>query len=189
MSKELLIKTVKKIENFWEWTKKKDKQNIDKFPRVLFFAGEEYNHELVQNWELQEKIVFTINFDQAKKENMRKVEEEIEKTHDKLCFIHARNINKITDPNLEKMLLPYFDPSQKGAGVVFIVTSSTRDMGKISAPLASRLDCINAETAKPKKFFLDKYFNWVLAGSTCLIFALCLLIFWSKPRKHSEKGK
>ena len=60
---------------------------------------------------------------------------------------------------LEKSFLPFFDPSQKGAGVVFIVTSSTSDMGKLSNPLTSRLDCINVETAKPKQFFLDKYFN------------------------------
>jgi len=180
MNKELLSKSVEETETFWEWTKKNDKGNINRFPRTIFFAGEEYNQELVQNQDLQKKIALTIDFDkEVKKEDMQKIEEKIKENHDKLCFIHVKNINKNTNPDLEKNFLPYFDPSQEGASVVFIVTSSTQDMGKLSTPLTSRLDCINAKTAKPKQFFLDKYFSWVLVGSIFLIFSLGLLITFS----------
>ena len=187
MNKELLLKTVKKTEAFWEWTKKNDEDNINRFPRVLFFAGEEYNQELARNQELQKKIFFTIDFDQVKREDIQKIEEKIKETHDKLCFIYVKNINKVTDSNLEKTFLPYFDPSQEGAGVVFIITSSTPDMGELSTPLTSRLDCINIETAKPKQFFLDKYFYSILIASFLTFLILILFLVYYSNRKEVEE--
>jgi ATP-dependent Lon protease len=87
---------------------------------------------------------------------------------------------------LEQSLLPVFDPQQNtklfNEGInlsdyILIATSSTRNMGQLSAPLTSRLDCINVETAKPRQFFLDKHFISILIGSIFLIFLLLLVIF------------
>ncbi|CAG8654447.1 8268_t:CDS:2, partial [Ambispora gerdemannii] len=69
---------------------------------------------------------------------------------------------------LEKALLPIFDPYQNTklfseeinlSDYILLATSSTRDMGQLSAPLTNRLDCINVETAEPKKFFLDNCYR------------------------------
>jgi len=87
----------------------------------------------------------------------------------KFPIIWFKNLEKIpSGSELEKALLPIFDHQQNTklfkeeidlSQYLLIATSSTRDMGKLSAPLTSRLECVNAETAKPKQFFLDKYFN------------------------------
>nr|CAG8459906.1 1255_t:CDS:10 [Entrophospora candida] len=172
-------------------TERNDKNNINRFPRVIFFAGEEYNQELVQNQELQKKIFLTVDFSQVKKEDIQKIEEKIKETHDELCFIYVKDINKGIDPQQEKTFLPYFDPSQEGSGVVFIITSSTSDMGKLSTPLTSRLDCINAETANPKQFFLDKYFYSILIASflTFLTLILFLTYHYRGREEVEEAGK
>ncbi|MEG7978585.1 MAG: hypothetical protein NY202_01330 [Mollicutes bacterium UO1] len=80
-----------------------------------------------------------------------------------------KNIEKIrSGSSLEKALLPIFDPYQNTklfseeinlSDYILLTTSSTQDMGQLSAPLTSRLDCINVATAEPTKFFLDKYFS------------------------------
>jgi hypothetical protein len=101
----------------------------------------------------------------------------------------VKNINKVTDSNLEKVFLPYFDPSQEGAGVVFIITSSTPDMGKLSTPLTSRLDCINVETAKPKQFFLDKYFYSISFVSFLAFLTLILFLYYSGRKEVEEIEK
>jgi ATP-dependent Lon protease len=102
-------------------------------------------------------------------------------------IIWFKNIEKIiSDFELEQSLLPIFDPQQNTklfgdqtnlSNFILIATSSTRDMGKLSPPLTSRLDCINVATAKPRQFFLDKYFVPISIGSIVLIFALLLVIF------------
>jgi len=67
---------------------------------------------------------------------------------------------------LEKSLLPVFDPQQNSelftekidlSNYILVATSATRNMGELSTPLTSRLDCVNVETTQPKRFFLDKY--------------------------------
>jgi hypothetical protein len=87
---------------------------------------------------------------------------------------------------LEKALLPIFDHQQNSelfnenidlSNFILVATSSTRDMGKLSLPLTSRLECANVATTQPRQFFLDKYFSWVLTGSLLLILALFLVIF------------
>jgi hypothetical protein len=98
---------------------------------------------------------------------------------------------------LENSLLPVFDPWQNSelfsekldlSKYILIATSSTRDMGQLPPPLTSRLDCVNVKTAEPKKFFLDKYFSWILAGSILLIITLLLVIFWPSKAKEEEKS-
>jgi hypothetical protein len=87
---------------------------------------------------------------------------------------------------LEKALLPIFDHQQNNdlfgeeislENYILIATSSTRDMGKLSLPLTSRLECINVETAQTRQFFLDKYFSFLLAGTVFSIGILLVYLF------------
>ncbi|CAG8439733.1 2071_t:CDS:2, partial [Cetraspora pellucida] len=134
------------------------KEGISKnFSWVLFFAGEEYNQELTQQ-EIPEKNI--IDFAQAGQEK--------------------------GDKELEHSLLPIFDHQQNTklfgeeidlSNYTLIATSSTRDMGQLSLPLVSRLECVNVDTVQPKKFFLDKYFE----NDKCLV-----SIQKENRRLHSE---
>ena len=60
---------------------------------------------------------------------------------------------------------------------ILIATSSTRDMGELSLPLTSRLECINVETAQTRQFFLDKYFSFLLVGTIFSIVILLVYLF------------
>lgn len=96
-------------------------------------------------------------------------------------------MEKITSGSeLEKALLPIFDHQQNtdlfGEKVslenyILIATSSTRDMGKLSLPLTSRLECINVKTAQTRQFFLDKYFISLLVGTVFSIVILLVYLF------------
>ncbi|CAJ0833178.1 7696_t:CDS:2 [Entrophospora sp. SA101] len=44
------------------------------------------------------------------------------------------------------------------SGFILIATTSTYETEKLSDPLLSCLDLVNADTSQPKKIFLDKYF-------------------------------
>jgi hypothetical protein len=112
-------------------------------------------------------------------------------------IIWFKNIEKIkNNSRLEKSLLSVFDPQQNMklfgddkidlSKFILISTSSINNMGELSLPLISRLDCINVETAEPKTFFLDKYYDWVLFGSIFLITFLLTIIFWPN-KKRVEK--
>ncbi|CAG8594221.1 10648_t:CDS:10 [Ambispora gerdemannii] len=115
---------------------------------VPLLKNKEYNQELTQNQEIQKKINL-IDFGEVDNE-------------------------KGDGSALEQSLLPIFDPQQNTelfsekekvdlSKYILIATSSTRDMGKLSVPLTSRLECVNVDTAKPRQFFLDKHFSWILA--------------------------
>ncbi|CAG8476915.1 877_t:CDS:2, partial [Racocetra fulgida] len=114
---------------------KAQQEGISKnFSWVLFFAGEEYNQELAQQ-EIPEKNI--IDFAQVGQE----------KEHALLpIFDHQQNTN-------------LFGEAIDLSNYILIATSSTRDMGQLSLPLVSRLECVNVDTVQPKKFFLDKYFE------------------------------
>jgi len=205
MNSSKLLTTLEKEKIVRQKKLEKDKDNIKNNSWVLFFAGEEFNQELAGNQEIQPKINL-IDFAEAGGKEGKWIEEKIKefcnKTENKQLIekkeypiIWFKNIEKIkSGSSLEKALLPIFDPYQNTksfseeinlSDYILLATSSTRDMGQLSAPLTNRLDCINVETAEPKKFFLDKYFNWILAGSILLIITLLLVIFW--PSKEKEE--
>ncbi|CAI2187806.1 3684_t:CDS:2 [Funneliformis geosporum] len=150
------------------------RQNHD-FSRVHLLAGEEHNQELTP---LKEQINL-IDFSQHNHEDPKFIESKIKEIYNNpanqelikkgefpvLCF---KNIEKIgSNQALEEALLPVFDQQQNSqlfnkeidlAKFILIATTSTHETEKLSAPLLSRLDWENADTAQPKKFFLDKYY-------------------------------
>ncbi len=210
MNKELLLETIK-IEKVVRGKKReKDNDNIKEFSWVPFFAGEEYNQVLAQNQELQKSINDNVlDFSQLGDKEGIFIEEKIKEIcnntknkqlieKDDYPIIWFKNIEKIRGGSaLENSLLPVFDPQQNTklfsgeldlSKYILIATSSTRDMGQLPPPLTSRLDCVNVETAEPKKFFLDKYFNWILASSILLMAVLLLVIFWPNKRKRGREN-
>lgn len=205
MNSKLLLKIAKE-KKFRGWKWEKDENNLKDFSWVLFFAGEEFNQELSQN---QEKIKL-IDFSETESKKGEWIEEKIREIYDdsenkKLIeekifpIIWFKNIEKIKSSSaLEQSLLPVFDPQQNTklfneevdlSNYILIATSSTRDMGQLSAPLTSRLGCVNVETAKPQQFFLDKHFTSILIGSFFLIFVLLLIIFWPIKEKTCQEKK
>ena len=175
---------------------------------VLFFAGQEFNEELEKEGQNINKENI-IDFEKLESNQGEIVEESIRKIcyNDKnkqLIFsgeypiIWFKNIEKIkNNSRLEKSLLSVFDPQQNMklfgddkinlSKFILISTSSINNMGELSLPLISRLDCINVDTTKPKTFFLDKYYNWLIFTSIFLIFFLSIVIFW--PNKETAKTK
>jgi len=113
--------------------------------------------------------------------------------------IWFKNIEKISNGSeLEKALLPIFDHQQNTelfndndrvdlSNYILVATSSTRDMGKLSPPLTSRLECINAKTAQPQQFFLDKYFSFLLGGTVFFVISLLAYLFWPRGSKEVEE--
>lgn len=205
MSNDLLSTTLEKEKKIRKKKVKKDKDSIKDFSWVLFFAGEEFNQELTQNQETKDN---TIDFDQLVSDQGEIVEKKIREICDsaknkqltdngEYPIIWFKNIEKIkSNSPLEKSLLPVFDPQQNTelfsdkidlSKFILVATSSTNNMGKLSSPLTSRLDCINVSSAKPKEFFFNKHFNWVLTGSIILICLLSLLIFWPSEKKIKEE--
>lgn len=170
---------------------------------VLFFAGAEFNQELEKQAIPEKNIIDFAKFGSEKGEWIATKIKEIHQDNKnqqlvaekKFPIIWFKNIEKIASQELEQSLLPVFDHQQNTklfsekidlSNYILIATSSTHDISQLPPPLASRLECINVETAQPKKFFLDKYFNWLLAGSLVLIIVLGLLIFWPSKRKKEE---
>lgn len=198
-SKTLLVKT---LDN-----ENKVKQKTTKgFSWVLFFAGEEFNQELDEN-ERGDKINL-IDFEKESNQKGVWIEEKIKKifgseenkrliAEKKNPIIWFKNIEKIlSGSELEKKLLPIFDHQQNtdlfGKKIslkdyILIATSSTRDMGKLSLPLTSRLECINVETAQVRQFFLDKYFISLLVGTVFSIVVLLVYLFWPNKSKMVEE--
>ncbi|MCE8163439.1 MAG: AAA family ATPase [Candidatus Moeniiplasma glomeromycotorum] len=189
--------------------KKNDKEGRRNFSWSAFFAGEEYNQELAKNSEIKENNI--IDFTNGSQQQKELVENKIKEIFNsatnkkiieegKFPIIWFKNIDKIADKSpLQKFLLAIFDPAQNNAlsikgeiidltPFVLIATSSTHDTSQLSSPLFSRLDCINVDTAQPKKFFWDKYFYPILTISllTFLILIL-LLIFYSDRKKNKIK--
>jgi hypothetical protein len=181
------------------------RENVKNFSWVLFFAGEEFNQELAKNNEVLASN--TIDFE---KESVREgvwIEKRIKEIcstdenkelieEKKFPVIWFKNIEKIVNGSeIEKALLPIFDHQQNtdlfGEKIslkdyILVATSSTRDMGKLSPPLTSRLECINVETAQPQQFFLDKYFNFLLGGTVFFVASLLAYLFWPKRSKEIE---
>jgi len=198
-SKTLLVNTLN--------NENKVKQKTTKgFSWVLFFAGEEFNQELKKN-ENQKKIEL-IDFE---KENHREgiwIEEKIKDIcgnneneqlikENKFPIIWFKNLEKIpSGSELEKALLPVFDHQQNNklfndkidlSNYILVATSATRDMGKLSLPLTSRLECINVKTAQTRQFFLDKYFSFLLVGTVFSIVILLVYLFWPNKSKVVEE--
>jgi len=179
--------------------------NIKDFSWVLYFAGEEYNHELAQ-----QKKINLIDFDQYSNAQPDLVEKEIRRIYNEpqnqqiieageFPIIWFKNIDKIGDNQaLEESLLPIFDSQQNTklfheevdlAKFILIATTSTRDTAKLSKPLRSRLDCINVETAQTKQFFWDKTFWWWLVPSLLINLALLIWFLVLKFRNSNNKLK
>lgn len=186
----------------------KSSEEIKKVSWPSLFAGQDFNQALEKDTELQTRINI-IDFE--KTENDKElVEQEIKKIHNSsdnkqlinkksYPIIWFKNIDKIPSGSaLEKSLLPIFDSAQNYSlfndevdlnEFILIATSSTNDTGKLSNPLTSRLVCINAETAKPKEFFWDKYFYWMLIPSLLISIFFLGYFFWGGKKKEEEENK
>jgi hypothetical protein len=188
--------------------KKNDKEESRKFSWPAFFAGEEYNQELAKNREIKESniIDFTNENQRTKKFVENKIKEIVNSIANKKSIgqeefpiIWFKNIDRIDNKSpLQKFLLAILDPAQnttlsiKGeivdlAPFVLITTSSIHDTSQLSNPLFSRLDCINVDTAQPKKFFWDEYFYPILIVSLFTFLILILLLIYCSAQKKKEK--
>lgn len=154
--------------------KKVKGEDIKIFSWSSFFAGEEYNQELTKSGKVLKDNIVDFSEEKSKKKELveNKIKEIVNfSTNKKLIeqedfpVIWFKNIDKIENKSpLQKFLLAVFDPAQNSSlsiegetidlsQFILIATSSTRDTGRLSNPLMSRLDCINVETAQPKEFF------------------------------------
>ena len=70
---------------------------------------------------------------------------------------------------------------------ILLATTSTYETKKLSGPLLSRLNWVNADTAQPKKFFLDRYYYWILGPSLLINLILLTLLLLPKLRKNKAK--
>lgn len=209
MNDNLLKATLEKEKIIRNKIKEGDENAIKNFSWVPFFAGEEFNQILATDQDIKNKANL-IDFGQTENKNKEWLEKEIKRIYNNdnnkqlinnndYPIIWFKNIEKISsDSQLEQSLLPIFDPQQNTklfddetnlSSFILIATSSTRDMGQLSLPLTSRLDCINVETAKPRQFFLDKYFTSILVGSVFLVIILGLLAFLPNRKKEQEEEK
>lgn len=183
------------------------------FSEVNLLAGEEYNQELVElknqtnmNWEMFNLI----DFNQHSHENPEFIERRIKEIYNEpvnknliekgefpvICF---KNIEKIgQNQALEEALLPVFDKQQNAelfnkevdlSKFILIATTSTHETEKLSDPLLSRLNWVNADTAQPKQFFLDKYYYWFLAPSLLINLILLALLLLPKLKKRQSMPK
>jgi hypothetical protein len=182
------------------------------FSEVNLLAGEEHNQELVE-LKNQTNIWETFNlidFNQHGHENPEFIERRIKEIYNEpvnkrliekgefpvICF---KNIEKIgQNQALEEALLPVFDKQQNAelfnkevdlSKFILIATTSTHETEKLSDPLLSRLNWVNADTAQPKKFFLDKYYYWFLAPSLLINLILLALLLLPKLKKKQSIPK
>ena len=185
-------------------------ENIKLFSWLSFFAGEEYNQELAKHSKIKDDNI--IEFSEAKSKEKEFIENKIKEIANssvnqqlikqgEFPVIWFKNIDKIADKSpLQKFLLAVFDPAQNSSlsvggetidlsQFILIASSSTRDTGRLSNPLMSRLDCINVDTAQPKEFFWDKYFYHILIASLFTFLILILLLVYYSDRKETEKAK
>jgi hypothetical protein len=188
---------------------RKEKKNVKeqkKFSWPSFFAGEEYNQELTQNSEIQDRINL-IDYEKISNQGKEFLENKIKEIHDnshnkqliqeeKFPIIWFKNIDKIEKNSaLEKALLPIFDPAQNNSlsgGVnlsqfILIATSSSKNVAKIPNPLMSRLDCVNVDSVRPKQFFWDKYYYHALIISLLTFLILIVLLVYYSGRKKEGK--
>lgn len=197
--KEILIpvdKLKKAIELEREVRNKKN-VNVKNFSWVLFFGGGEYN-SLANSEELNGYTKTVIDFEGKEIEGGDFVKTKIKeiKGDENYPIIWFKNLDKIkTGSALENSLLPIFDPQQNtnllDEGIdlskfILIATSSTNDMGQLSPPLTSRLDCVNVGETKPRQFFLDKYFGIILIISITLTVVLGWINFGLAKEKEVE---
>ncbi|WNE41229.1 MAG: hypothetical protein mread185_000686 [Mycoplasmataceae bacterium] len=205
MNKELLLENIKERELARKTKAKKDIDGIRKLSWVSYFAGEDYNEDLSQNQELKAKIGNNIiDFEQLESEKGDLIKQRIteicnDSKNNQLIkkgeypIIWFKNVEKIkSKSNLESALLPIFDNQQNSklfgqdldlSKYILLATSSTKNIGKLSSPLTSRLDCINVKTAEPRSFFLDKNYGSVLVGSLVLVIFLLITLFWPNENK------
>lgn len=207
MNSELLEKILKEERKTRQKKiKEKDPNNVKDFSWVRFFTGEEFNQALAQNQTIPKKNI--IDFDQVRNKEGKFIENKIKEiendaenkqliNNNQFPIIWFKNLEKISSGSaIEKTLLPVFDPQQNTqlfsekldlSNYILIATSSTRDIGQLSPPLISRLDCVNVETAKPKQFFLDKYFYPILIASLFTFLILILLLIYPSDRKKRKR--
>lgn len=173
------------------------------FSRVNLLAGEEYNRELDQ---LKGQINL-IDFNQHNHESPKFIEKRIKEIYNNpqnkeliekgefpvICFKNIEKIGK--NQALEETLLSVFDTQQNYklynkevdlSQFILLATTSTHETEKLSDPLLSRLDWINADTAQPKKFFLDKYYYWLLVPSLLVSLVLLFLLLLPKLKKSKK---
>ncbi|RHZ36639.1 hypothetical protein [endosymbiont GvMRE of Glomus versiforme] len=160
IEKEKIVKKHRRIAI--EKLEKKDPK-IKDFSNVNLLAGEEHNQELNQ---LKSQINL-IDFNQHKHENSEFIERKIKEIYNNpqnkelvekgefpvICFKNIEKIGK--NQALEESLLPVFDSQQNDklfdeevdlSRFILIATTSTRETEKLSDPLLSRLDWVNADT-------------------------------------------
>ncbi|WP_147409928.1 hypothetical protein [endosymbiont GvMRE of Glomus versiforme] len=98
---------------------------------------------------------------------------------------------------MEESLLPVFDSQQNDklfdeevdlSRFILIATTSTRETEKLSDPLLSRLDWVNADTAQTKQFFLDKYYYWFFIPLVLINLILVILLLASKFKGKNKKS-
>jgi hypothetical protein len=193
-------------------TIKQNQNQHHDFSEVNLLAGEEHNQELVE-LKNQTNIWETFNlidFNQHSHENPEFIERRIKEIYNEpanerliekrefpiICF---KNIEKIgQNQALEEALLPVFDKQQNAnlfnkevdlSKFILIATTSTHETEKLSGPLLSRLNWVNADTAQPKKFFLDKYYYWFLAPSLLINLILLALLLLPKLKKKQSIPK
>ncbi|RHZ37530.1 AAA family ATPase [endosymbiont GvMRE of Glomus versiforme] len=202
---KLLEETLVKEKISRKCKKAQDKDNVKDFSWVLYFVGEEYNQELAQK-----EQVNLIDFGQHNRKNPEFIEKKIKEIYNNpqnkelvekgdFPLIWFKNIDNIEkNQALEESLLPVFDPQQNSelfhgevdlSKFILIATTSTRDTGKLSKPLRSRLDCVNVKTAQTKQFFWDKTFWWWLAPSLLINLILVILLLVPKFRKPKKPHK
>jgi hypothetical protein len=202
MLKELLKKLGANKLIISEQNKQDQIQHHD-FSWVNLLAGEEYNQELAK---VKDQINL-IDFNQYNHESPEFIERKIKEIYNNpqnkelmekgdfpvICF---KNIEKIgQNQALEEALLPVFDTQQNDklfnkqvdlSKFILLATTSTYETEKLSSPLLSRLNWVNADTAQPKKFFLDKYYYWLLVPSLLINLILLTLLWLPKLRKKTK---
>ncbi|WP_147411679.1 hypothetical protein [endosymbiont GvMRE of Glomus versiforme] len=191
---------------------KESGEELKNFSWPSLFAGEEYNLgfelELSQNLKIknQTNLIDCEKINNKSKEFLEnKLKEIFDNSQNQQLIkskeypiIWFKNINKIeNESSFQKCLLAVFDTAQntslfiKGEKVnlsqfILLATISTHDTSQLPNPIFSRLDCVNVDTAKPKEFFLDKYFYPILTFSFLIFLVLILLSFlqWKKDNKN-----
>lgn len=208
---EELKEVLKKIGTNKLTIKQNQNQHHD-FSEVNLLAGEEHNQELTELknqtniWEMFNLI----DFNQHSHESPEFIERRIKEIYNEpvnknliekgefpiICFKNIEKIGK--NQALEEALLPVFDKQQNAklfnkevdlSKFILISTTSTYETEKLSDPLLSRLNWVNADTAQPKKFFLDKYYYWFLAPSLLINLILLVLLLLPKLKKKQSIPK
>lgn len=192
-----------------EWSRKYGEES---FSKPFLFCGEEFNHKLTKEYEIDNKkyklTENVIDFNDYGKSSSEKVkekileiikkEEEYKPLYERYSVILFKNVDKITNQELEKLLLSFFNPQSDASlwkyereerdgrknmiipvlsEFTFITTTSTANP-KLSKELRTKLKHIEP--------ILDKYFWIIFFVSSGMETVVILLLI--RNRKKS-KGK